>query len=80
MEEKKNVIKEILEWGYCIIIAVILALLVRYFLGTPTLVQQQSMQTTFMPGDRLILSRLINLRIQNIPKQENYYQTPCFWI
>ncbi len=56
--ETKSVIKEILEWGYCIIIAVALALLVRYFLGTPTVVQQQSMQTTFMPGDRLILSRL----------------------
>ena len=58
MEEKTNVIKEILEWGYCIIIAVTLALLVRYYIGTPTLVQQQSMKTTFMPGDRLILSRL----------------------
>ena len=56
--EEKSAIKEILEWGYCIIIAVVLALLVRYYLGTPTIVQQQSMQTTFMPGDRLILSRL----------------------
>lgn len=62
MEEKKSVIKEILEWGYCIIIAVVLALLVRYFLGTPTLVQQQSMETTFMPGDRLILSRWTKTR------------------
>lgn len=56
--EEKSVIKEILEWGYCIIIAVVLALLVRYYVGTPTIVQQQSMQTTFMPGDRLILSRI----------------------
>lgn len=56
--EEKSVLKEILEWGYCIIIAVALALLVRYYLGTPTMVQQQSMETTFMPGDRLILSRL----------------------
>lgn len=56
--EEKSIIKEILEWGYCIIIAIVLALLVRYFLGTPTIVQQQSMQTTFMPGDRLILSRI----------------------
>lgn len=56
--EEKSAIKEILEWGYCIIIAVALALLVRYYLGTPTIVQQPSMQTTFMPGDRLILSRI----------------------
>ena len=56
--EEKSAIKEILEWGYCIIIAVVLALLVRYYIGTPTIVQQQSMKTTFMPGDRLILSRI----------------------
>lgn len=56
--EEKSTIKEILEWGYCVIIAVVLALLVRYYVGTPTIVQQESMQTTFMPGDRLILSRL----------------------
>ena len=56
--EQKSIVKEILEWGYCIIIAIALALLVRYYLGTPTVVQQQSMETTFMPGDRLILSRL----------------------
>lgn len=57
--ERKIVLKEIFEWGYCIIIAIALALLVRYYIGTPTIVQQQSMQTTFMPGDRLILSRII---------------------
>lgn len=56
--EDKNTVKEILEWGYCIVIAVVLALLVRYYIGTPTMVQQQSMQTTFMPGDRLILNRI----------------------
>lgn len=61
MEEEKNVIKEILEWGYCVIIAITLALLFRYYLGTPTVVQQQSMQTTLMPGNRLILSRLTRI-------------------
>lgn len=56
--ENKAVLKEIFEWGYCIVIAVALALLVRYYIGTPTIVQQQSMKTTFMPGDRLILNRI----------------------
>lgn len=56
--DKKSTIKEIIEWIYCIIIAVVLALLVKYFIGIPTMVQQQSMETTFMSGDRLILSRL----------------------
>ncbi|MGN1351192.1 MAG: signal peptidase I [Clostridia bacterium] len=51
-------LKNILEWAYCIIIAVGLALLVRYYLGTPTIVQQTSMVSTLQPGERLILSRI----------------------
>lgn len=57
-QEKKQLYKEIMEWIYCIIIAVVLALLVRYFIGTPTVVQMKSMYPTFKPGDRLILNRL----------------------
>lgn len=57
-EEKKALIKEIFEWIYCIIIAVVLALLVRYYLGTPTIVNQTSMVPTFNNNDRLILNRL----------------------
>ncbi len=57
--EGKFNIKEILEWVYCIVIAVVLALLVRYFIGTPTIVQQPSMRPTLEPGQRLILNRTI---------------------
>lgn len=58
-EEGKWKLKEILEWVYCIIIAIILALLVRYFIGTPTIVQQPSMYPTLKQGQRLILNRTI---------------------
>lgn len=54
----KSRTKEILEWIYCIIIAVVLALLVRHFLGTPTIVQQPSMFPTLKENQRLILNRL----------------------
>ena len=58
MEEKTNSkIKDILEWAYCIIIAVVLALLFRYYIGTPTIVKQPSMYNTLEEGQRLILSR-----------------------
>lgn len=57
-EEKKAALKDIFEWIYCIIIAVILALLVRYYVGTPTIVNQTSMVPTFNNNDRLILNRL----------------------
>ena len=51
-------IKNILEWAYCVIIAVVLALVVRNFVGTPTIVKQRSMYPTLKPDQRLILNRL----------------------
>ncbi len=56
--DRKNNIKEIIEWIICIAIAIILAILVRHYVGTPTVVKMQSMRTTLEPGDRLILNRL----------------------
>lgn len=50
-------VKNILEWGLCIVIAIILALLFRHFIGTPTVVNQTSMTTTLMENDRLVLNR-----------------------
>lgn len=50
--------KDILEWVLCIVIAVVLAILVRYFVGTPTIVKQPSMKPTLEPDQRLILSRI----------------------
>lgn len=50
--------KEVLEWIFCILIAIILALLVRYYIGTPTIVKQPSMYPTLKQDQRLILNRL----------------------
>ena len=52
-------VKNILEWVYCIVIAVVLALLFRYFIGTPTIVQQVSMNPTLVEGQRLWLNRWV---------------------
>lgn len=49
--------KEILEWAYCIIIALVLAMLFRYFIGTPTIVKQISMYPTLVQDERLWLNR-----------------------
>lgn len=57
-EQNKMILKEIFEWVYCIIIAVALALVVRYYVGTPTIVKQSSMFPTFKQDERLILNRL----------------------
>lgn len=53
----KSNFREIIEWLICIIIAVALALLVRFYIGTPTIVQQTSMDPTLKPSERLWLNR-----------------------
>lgn len=60
--------KEILEWIFCVIVAFVLAILFRYFIGTPTIVKQRSMYPTLEEGQRLILNR--TFRITNrVPKK-----------
>lgn len=53
-----STLKEILEWALCIVIAVTLAIIIRYFVGTPTEVRQTSMLPTLREGQRLILNKL----------------------
>jgi signal peptidase I len=59
MKEQKPILKEILEWIYCILIAIALALLIRYYVGTPTIVQMPSMNPTLKQGERLLLNRWV---------------------
>lgn len=66
--EKNDKLKDIFEWVYCFIIAIVLALLVRYFIGTPTIVNQTSMYPTFNDNDRLILNRLYRT-CKNVPQR-----------
>lgn len=66
--KKASVTKEILEWIYCIVIAVVIAVLIKYFVGTPTVVKQSSMYPTLVESDRLILSR-INRTTKKLPKR-----------
>jgi len=54
-------LKNILEWIYCIIIALVLALLFRYFVGTPTIVKQRSMFPTLKENQRLMLNRTMRI-------------------
>ena len=51
--------KDIIEWILCIVIAFILALLIKYYIGTPTLVRQVSMVPTLQENQRLILNRWV---------------------
>ena len=61
-------LKNILEWIECIVIAIVLALLIRYYVGTPTVVQMDSMYPTLKQGERLVLNRIQRTRKQ-LPKR-----------
>ena len=50
-------IKNALEWIVCALIAIILALVFRYYIGTPTIVKMESMYPTLEQNQRLWLSR-----------------------
>ncbi len=54
-------VKDVIEWCYCIIIALILALVFRYYIATPTIVKQRSMFPTLQENQRLILNRTFRI-------------------
>ena len=66
----QNNIKEVVEWILCIIIAVVLALLVRYYIFTPTVVRQRSMYPTLINNERLFLNRLAITKKEEIKRGE----------
>ena len=53
--------KNIIEWVVCIVIAIVLTLLFRYFIATPTVVQQVSMYPTLQENQRLIVKRTFRI-------------------
>ena len=67
-EDTKAKLKDIFEWIYCIVIAVALALLIRYYVGTPTIVKQSSMYPTFKQNDRLVLNRIYRT-MKSVPQR-----------
>ena len=56
-KNSKAIIKEILEWVLCLVIAYVLYLIINYFVGTISGVKQVSMLPTTKENDRLIISR-----------------------
>lgn len=57
--ENKSFAREALEWIVCIVVAFTLALIIKYFLFTPTLVMQQSMTPTILNEERVLINRLV---------------------
>ena len=58
-EKKERIVNEVLEWIFCIVIAVVLAFLIKGFVGTFTTVKQESMYPTLKNDQRLWLDRTV---------------------
>lgn len=57
--KEKSLIREIFEWILCFVAAFVIAIIVRYFLFTPTLVSQTSMTPTILDGERVLINRTV---------------------
>ena len=58
MEKANKVLNKILEWSLCVILAVILSVIIRYYLVAPAKVKQSSMNPTLIEGQRILLDRM----------------------
>lgn len=68
MEETKSKVQDVIEWILCFIIAVVIAILFKYYIGTPTIVKQPSMYPTLQENQRLWLNRW-NRTIKKLPEK-----------
>ena len=66
MDNKKS--KEIFEWIVCIIIALIIVIIIKAFVGFPTVVSGASMDSTLLDKQRLWVSR-IAIEINKYPER-----------
>lgn len=64
----KEKIKNIVEWIICIVCAIIITLLFKYYIATPTVVSGSSMYSTLSDGERLIANRTFRIT-KNMPER-----------
>jgi len=58
-KNKKSFFRELVEWILCIVGAFIVAVVIKYYIFTPTLVQQRSMTPTILDGERVLINRVV---------------------
>ena len=56
---KKSVAREAMEWILSFFIAFLAAVVIKYFIFTPTLVKQGSMTPTILDGERVLINKLV---------------------
>ncbi len=57
--KEKSIFREIMEWVVCLVAAFVIAVIIKYYIFTPTLVQQNSMTPTILNGERVLINRIV---------------------
>lgn len=55
--ENNSVLKKIIEWSFCGIFAVFLAIIIRYYLIAPAVIKQKSMSPMLIEEEKVLLNR-----------------------
>lgn len=58
-KEKKSLAREVMEWILSFFVAFVAAVIIKYFIFTPTLVKQESMTPTILDGERVLINKLV---------------------
>ncbi|AMA61768.1 signal peptidase I [Kurthia gibsonii] len=79
-QEKKKTSKgkEVMSWVWPILIAILIAVGVRYFLFAPVTVKGESMENTYHDNDRVIISKVSKIKRFDVivfksPVEDDYY-------
>lgn len=56
--ENNNILKKIIEWSFCGIVAVFLAIIIRYYLIAPAVIKQKSMYPLLIDEEKILLNRI----------------------
>ena len=67
-EKEKTILSEVLDWTYCIALAVVITLLIKNLVFSTTIVRKESMVPTLQDGNILVVNRLAQVTKQPLER------------
>ena len=67
-EQEKTILAEVLDWTYCIALAIVITLLIKNLVFSTTIVRKESMVPTLQDGNILVVNRLAQVTKQPLER------------
>ena len=67
-EKEKTILAEVLDWTYCIALAIVITLLIKNLVFSTTIVRKESMVPTLQDGNILVVNRLAQVTKQPLER------------